>query len=48
MTPQRQPMTITQFIASCLYAASWEIQRPEFFRHNRARLDLMRCLRGVG
>lgn len=38
-------MTIAQIIASMLFVASYDIPRPEFWRHARARRELMRSLR---
>lgn len=40
-------MTIAQIIASMLFVASYDIPQPEFWRHTRARRELMRSLRAA-
>jgi hypothetical protein len=41
-------MTITQWCAALLLVASLDLPFPEYHRHFKARLDLSRCLRGLG
>lgn len=41
-------MTLTDFIALLIWTASLEMPRPEFFRHELARKQLLRSLRGCG
>lgn len=39
-------MTVTQFVVAVIYTASLTIPMPEFYRHTKARQELVRMLRG--
>ncbi len=41
-------MTVTQFIASILYVASYELSTAEAWRYHQARRALLKALRGIG